>query len=185
MPSIARPTDWKTEPMPEETDSLNFHRIFSSGEFERVSTGLIPREMEDKWFIYYDNHTLNIHRSWTGFHIYKVTIQPLEDNTFTVTQTIVNRNKEQYNQQNNAYDVALLRYLIDRLLLGIDVPFPMPTGIPQENSAIYKQATEHLMLQLLQEKNRYRSMWVTGWEGAWLAAPSVMPWAAIMKAGRT
>lgn len=70
MSSTAKPTDWKTEPMPNETGSLHFPRIFSSGEFERVKMGLIPREMEDKWFIYYDNHTLNIHRSWAGFHIY-------------------------------------------------------------------------------------------------------------------
>src|SRR5690242_9563758 len=113
MSHIAQPTDWKTEQMPRETDSLNFHRIFSYNEFERVKTGLVPREMEDKWFIYYENHTLNIHRSWTGHHIYMITMQPQEDNTFAVTQAIVNRNKDQYNRQNNAYDVSLLNYLID------------------------------------------------------------------------
>jgi ADP-ribosylglycohydrolase len=140
MPLIAQPTDWKTLPMPDEINNLDFNRIFSAEEFEHVKTGLIPRAMEDKWFIYYDNHTLNIHRSWTGFHIYKVTIQPLEDNTHTVTQTIVNRNKAQYNQQNNAYDVAFLNYLIDRLLLGKAVPFPIPEEISKENSAIYKHS---------------------------------------------
>lgn len=41
-----------TEPMPDETDNLHFHRIFSSEEFERVRLGLVSREMEDKWFIY-------------------------------------------------------------------------------------------------------------------------------------
>ena len=64
--------------MPEETERLNFHRIFTSVEIERLKVGLIPKVMEDKWFIYYDNHTLNIHRSWTGFHIYKITMQPCE-----------------------------------------------------------------------------------------------------------
>jgi ADP-ribosyl-[dinitrogen reductase] hydrolase len=140
MYNIAHQTDWKTEPMPNEIDNLHFHRIFSSEEFERVRLGLIPREMEDKWFIYYENHILNIHRSWTGFHIYKIIIQPQEDNTYVVTQTIVNRNKAQYNHQNNAYDVAFLIYLIDRLLLGKDVPFPMPTNITEENNAIYKHS---------------------------------------------
>lgn len=76
MSNIAHQTDWKTEPMPDETDNLHFHRIFSSEEFERVRLGLVPREMEDKWFIYYENHMLNIHRSWTGFHIYKIIMQP-------------------------------------------------------------------------------------------------------------
>lgn len=140
MSPIAQPTDWKTEPMPDETDSLDFYKIFSSEEFERVKAGLIPREMEDKWFIYYDNHALNIHRSWTGFHIYSITILPHEDNTYSITRTIVNRNQEQYNQQNNAYDVSLLNYLIERLLLGKAVPFPMPTDISKEDSAIYKHS---------------------------------------------
>jgi len=140
MSLIAQPTDWKTEPMPDETDCLDVHRIFSSEEFERMRAGLIPREMEDKWFIYYDNNTLNIHRSWTGHHIYKIITQPLGDNTYAVTRVIVNRNKAQYNQQNNAYDVSLLNYLIDRLLLGKAVPFPTPTDISKEDSAIYKHS---------------------------------------------
>lgn len=140
MSPIAQPTDWKTEPMPDETDSLDFHKIFSSEEFERVKLGLIPREMEDKWFIYYDNHTLNIHRSWTGYHIYKIIIQPLENNTYAVTRAIVNRNNAQYNQQDIAYDVSLLNYLIDRLLLGKAVPFPVPKDISGEDSAIYKHS---------------------------------------------
>ncbi len=140
MSPTAKPTDWKTEPMPNETDSLHFSRIFSSGEFERVKMGLIPREMEDKWFIYYDNDTLNIHRSWTGFHIYSITILPNDDNAYSITRTIVNRNKEQYNQQNNAYDISLLNYLIDRLLLDQAVPFPMPSDISKENRPIYKHS---------------------------------------------
>lgn len=69
MSQIAQPTDWKIEQMPRETDNLSFHRIFSYEEFERIRIGLVPREMEDKWFIYYDDHTLNIHRSCTGHHI--------------------------------------------------------------------------------------------------------------------
>jgi ADP-ribosyl-[dinitrogen reductase] hydrolase len=137
MSHIAQPTDWKTEPMPGETDRLDFQRIFSSEEFQRMKTGLVPIEMEDKWFIYYENDTLNIHRSWTGFHMYKITLQPLADNTYAVTETIVNRNKEQYNQQDNAYDVSLLNFLIDRLLLGKNVPFPMPSQIAKEDSAVY------------------------------------------------
>lgn len=57
-----------------------------------------------------------------------------------VLQVIVNRNKAQHDQQNNEYDVSLLHYLIDRLLLGKVVPFPTPTDIPKEDSAIYKHA---------------------------------------------
>jgi len=140
MSLSAQVTDWKTEPMPDETDNLDFRRIFLPEEFELVKRGLLPREMEDKWFIYYENHTLNIHRSWTGYNIYKITIQPLRDKAYAVVQTIVNRNKTQYNQGDNAYDVALLNYLIDRLLLGKDIPFPIPADVSTEDSAIYKHS---------------------------------------------
>jgi len=133
MSLFAQPTDWKTEPMPDETDSLDFHRIFSSSEFELLRVGLIPQVMEDKWFVYYNNHTLNIHRSWTGFHIYKITLQPLEDNTYAVTQAIVNKNSE----QNNGFDLPMLISLIDGVLLGKNAPFS--TAMPPKKQPINKQ----------------------------------------------
>lgn len=126
--------------MPGENESLDFYRLFSPSEFEKIRIGLIPREMEDKWFIYYDNYTLHFHRSWTGHHIYKVVVELLNDNTYKTIQTIVNRNKAQYNQEDNQYDISLLSYLIDKLLLGKDVPFPTPTNLTAENKAIYKHS---------------------------------------------
>jgi len=32
--------------------------------------GLVPEEIEDKWFIYWEDDTLFFHRSWTGNCIY-------------------------------------------------------------------------------------------------------------------
>jgi ADP-ribosyl-[dinitrogen reductase] hydrolase len=140
MPEIAKETDWKTEQMPRECDILDFQRIFSLQELERIRLGLIPREMEDKWFIYYDHDILNIHRSWTGHHIFKISFQRQEDNTYTVSQTVVNRNKAQYNQQDNEYDILLVNYLIDRLLLGKNGAFPTPADLTGEARAIYKHS---------------------------------------------
>ena len=140
MPEIAKSTDWKTEKMPDELASLDFQRVYSSEEFDRIKLGLIPREMEDKWFIYYEDHTLNIHRSWTGYHMYQITIQSQEDNTYKVIQTLVNRNKSQYNQPNDEYDVLLIDYLIERLLLGKEIAFPTPTELTKEAKAIFKHS---------------------------------------------
>ena len=140
MSTNARSTDWKTKPMPGETEQMQFHRIYTQEEFQRLSTGLIPGAMEDKWFIYCENHQLNIHRSWTGYHIYSVTFQPNEDGTCAVSRAIVNRNKEEYNYSDNNYDVSFLHYLIDRLLLGKDVALPIPSDISGESSAVYKHA---------------------------------------------
>lgn len=140
MSQIALSTDWQIQPMPGETGILPFQRIFSLEEFERIRLGLVPAEMEDKWFIYCENHTLNFHRSWTGHHIYAVSLQSLDDNTYQVTKAIVNRDGQQYNQQDNSFDASLLGYLIDRLLLGKAVPFPVPADVPQSQSGIFKHS---------------------------------------------
>jgi ADP-ribosyl-[dinitrogen reductase] hydrolase len=140
MPEIAKASDWKTEKMPDKVGNLDFRRAYSQKEFDRIKLGLIPKEMEDKWFIYYENHTLNIYRSWTGYHIYQISIQSQEDNTYKVIQTLVNRNKDQYNQQNDEYDVSLIEYLIDRLLLGKNVTFPTPGELTGEAKAIFKHS---------------------------------------------
>lgn len=140
MPEIVKASDWKTEKMPEEVGSLDFRRVYSSEEFHRIKLGLVPKEMEDKWFIYYENRTLNIHRSWTGYCIYQITLQCQEDKTYQVIQALVNQNIAQYNQQNDEYDVLLMEYLIDRLLLGKNVHFPAPAEFSGEAKAIFKHS---------------------------------------------
>ncbi|SFF11532.1 ADP-ribosylglycohydrolase [Chitinophaga sp. CF118] len=140
MPSIAQKTDWKTEKMPGKIQSLDFQRVFSSEEFDLIRRGLIPREMEDKWFIYYENSLLNIHRSWTGAHIYKIVIEHQEDGIYKVMQVIANRAEDQFNQKDNDYDILLVNYLIDRLLLGKNISFPVPAEVTTEEAALFKHS---------------------------------------------
>ena len=140
MPEIAKASDWKTEKMPDEVGSLNFRRVYSPEEFDRMKLGLVPKEMEDKWFIYCENLTLNIHRSWTGYCIYQIIMQSEEDETYRVILALVNKNIAQYNQQNDEYDVLLVEYLIDRLLLGKNVRFPASAELSGEAKAIFKHS---------------------------------------------
>ena len=136
----AKSTDWKTEKMPDETDILDFQRSFSPEEFQRILLGLVPRAMEDKWFIYYADEIVNFHRSWTGHHIYSVCLKEQDDGSRQIVKAIVNRNKDQYNAQDNAYDAALLGYIIDRLLLGKPVSFPAPANISKDDTSIFKHS---------------------------------------------
>jgi 8-oxo-dGTP diphosphatase len=62
----AKPTDWKTYPLPSKKITIRLDRTFSPQEMKRLSEGLVPRQMEDKWFIYWKDDTLYFHRSWTG-----------------------------------------------------------------------------------------------------------------------
>jgi hypothetical protein len=63
---------WKIEPMPEPKIQIHADRTFTEDEYRSLQKGLLPKEMEDKWFAYFENGWLFIHRSWTGFCIYQV-----------------------------------------------------------------------------------------------------------------
>ena len=133
--------DWTTFPLPETHAVLAADWGYSREDVERIKLGLIPEVMEDKWFIYHADGWLYFHRSWTGFCVYEVEF--LADGEGARLGTIrVSRDLEQYQESNAAFDLDLLRFLIDRLLLGRDAPFPAPPrqGNPVEN-ALFRHST--------------------------------------------
>lgn len=146
--------------MPVETHLLNYSATFSTQEFEKIAQGLIPQEMEDKWFIYFEAGTLSLHRSWTRTCIYQVEFT--EDNGLHyVRRARVNRNPEQYPETDDAYDLRLLSFLIDRLLLEKPVPFPIPSALPQDSPAgLYQHAVTG---SALPEKRLVRKPWWKFW----------------------
>jgi len=120
----AKRTDQDTEALPEKRTTIVIDRVFSSAEMDRIRMGLIPEQMEDKWFTYFDNDVLYFHRSWTGMCMYQAHFVK-EGESYRITTAEVNRDKEWYKNEDDAYDVGLILYLIDALLLGRhDVPFP-------------------------------------------------------------
>lgn len=63
--------------------------------FDKVKQGIIPQEMEDRWFIFFEEGWLNLHRSWTGHCIFRIKIEKV-NNRFVATESWVNRNKKQF-----------------------------------------------------------------------------------------
>lgn len=108
---MVKKSDWKTVEMPESVEKFSVERVFTDEEIGYIKEGHKPEEMEDKWFMYYENGCLYFHRSWTGFCIYIVDLS--EKGRLNVT---VNRNPEQYGEKNIEADRILLNILIDRLL---------------------------------------------------------------------
>ncbi len=106
---------------------FQFERSFSSEEYELISNGLIPEQMEDKWFIYLESDWVNFHRSWTGYWVYRLRLVRVPSG-YKVTEAWVNRDPKQYASRNEKHDAAVLEFLIDRLLLSKDVPFPSDYG---------------------------------------------------------
>ena len=104
-------SDWKTSPMPSEKTKISIEANYSEEEMNQIKEGFKPKEMEDKWFIYFDKPWLYLHRSWTGYCIYMVKIE-----NGTVTETWVNGDKEQYNGT-HVDNVQLVKDIINYKLL--------------------------------------------------------------------
>lgn len=66
-----RREDWKIAPTPWRCEAVAVDAVFSLEKFSRIRMGLLPMRMEDKWFVFYEDPWLHLHRSWTGFHAVK------------------------------------------------------------------------------------------------------------------
>lgn len=119
---------WTTHPLPQKHARLAADWIYSPDEYRQLQQGLIPQVMEDKWFVYHQDHVLHFHRSWTGFCIFQVFFRETEVGA-QVYQILVSRDFEQYRESNEEEDLALLRYLIEALMLGKELPYPSPGGV--------------------------------------------------------
>ncbi len=120
---FAMPTDWKTEALPSKRTTIRLDRRFSPGEMESIRRGLVPEEMEDKWFIYWKDDTLFFHRSWTGFCIYVVRFVA-DGESFHMVEAEVNRDPAQYTQTDDSEDIQMISFLVDVLLLRRQSSFP-------------------------------------------------------------
>jgi len=130
MPAASR-ASWKTAELPSQRADLGFHETFSGVEFETIQRGWIPIEMEDKWFILFEDPWLFLHRSWTGVCIYMLRFERHSAGA-SVVESWVNRDPTQYSQVDVDYDRALAKFVIDALLLGRQVRFPVSADAGHE-----------------------------------------------------
>jgi len=88
--------------------------------------------MEDKWFIYFEEGYLYLHRSWTGVPVYRVRFAKDEHGAL-VTEALWSVKFANANTDQASYHAELLDFLISNLLLNKGKPFPTPpelTGSP-------------------------------------------------------
>jgi hypothetical protein len=137
-------TSWKTLPPPPQREPLGFAATFNDAETELLVLGLVPKEMEDKWFIYFDGPAdrqgwLFLHRSWTGACIYGVQLERSPGGA-RVVDSWVSRDPAQYKGTDLEYDRKLLRFLIDALLLRLPAVFPLPAGVESAPPGVYQHS---------------------------------------------
>lgn len=103
-------------PMPEESKiRLQFSRDISLEEYDQLSLGFIPREMEDKWFVYLEDNWLYFHRSWMGYCIYQLRLECI-GHSYNVAEVWFDLQPLKWHKNK---DEATATYLLTRLIDGL------------------------------------------------------------------
>jgi hypothetical protein len=104
----ARRTDWNIEPMSEAPVSLEVERTFTRDELASLCFGVVPRSMDEKWFVYFEDPWLYLHRSWTGVCVYQVRLERTDAGA-RISEALVSRDCVQQG-------AASLLFLLDSVL---------------------------------------------------------------------
>ncbi len=106
--------DWQISPMPEQKIELKVERQVSNDEMQQLKMGFIPDDMNQRWFVYYEDNRLYFHRSWTGYCIYIIEFEP-KGEEFSISRLLVNRDKTQYSNERNEIDEEIILDLLNYL----------------------------------------------------------------------
>jgi len=105
-------------PLPSRVATVSVERGFNPFDSWLIARGFVPREMEDKWFIYMDEGRLIFRRSWTRYLIYDVEVEWVGDR-IRFGNAKVNRDKRQYKETRDTNDCSTLLNVVDWVLLGV------------------------------------------------------------------
>jgi len=119
MGKIASMKSWKNLPInkPKRID-ISLH--FTDAQYSKLTRGLIPEQMEDKWFIFCEKDWLYFHRSWTGYGLFKGQLIK-EGDGYLIKEFWAERDHKKYTVEDDNNDRETISFLIARGLLGIDV----------------------------------------------------------------
>lgn len=101
---------WKCTPF-SDCKRIDCNIVLTQEEFEVLSMGHIPEVMEDHWFMYCDNNSVNYFRSWTGIQIFKGYYK-LENDVYIIYALEINDNKDEYNETDINRSLKLFNDLI-------------------------------------------------------------------------
>jgi hypothetical protein len=121
---IACRSSWKSSEFT-RGKPIPYKAVWSEEQFSRITRGLIPKAMEDKWFVFFEAPHLFFHRSWTGDPIYKVIVSRTSSG-YEVSAAHSAISLIQDPAQDSLYQSELLDFLVSNLLLGESKSFPVP-----------------------------------------------------------
>ncbi len=65
--------DWpELHPMPTSYEEMKIELHFNASHMRNLRRGFIPVDQDQKWFLYFEDNILHMHRSWSGMKMYEV-----------------------------------------------------------------------------------------------------------------
>jgi len=127
------PKTFKKLPMPKKHSFVSLGLELNAFDSYMVRRGVIPHQMEDKWFMYCTGNSIHMRRSWTGYLVYEIKFDLRGDGMY-LQQLLINRNTKQYSGTDDNFDKALALFLLKTFLLRL--PSQYPTKEDTENQAL-------------------------------------------------
>lgn len=140
----ATPKSWPNlRSAPAAKADLEIEAVIEPEAYALIQQGFIPRTRNDKWFIYLsEDGWLRCHRAATGVLVYWAKFDSTQnegEDAYTITEAWANRKTEEYRMKDAAYDARVFVYLLRKLLLKHDVPFPTPAAMPHQNKPLHEK----------------------------------------------
>ena len=101
--------------LPNRRVEIPYRRRFTQAETDRLRAGLWPKGTDDRWVIEIDGEALQMWRSWTGFCVFRLPVQPTK-NGIELGPLFVNDNPAQYRRSTNRHDIKTVNELIRMVL---------------------------------------------------------------------
>ena len=106
-------SDWKTMPIPVEIVDLGYQKVFCDVDAKKIMSGYKPEDMDDRWFIYYEDSWVYFVRSWTGYHIFGFKLAVSPNGSANVIASWANRNIDEYQSKSKENDIQTINDLIN------------------------------------------------------------------------
>ncbi len=170
--------DWETTPLPAKRTSFDLGWTFDAVTSLRIRKGYFPKQMEEKWFAWFDGQILYLHRSWTGFCIYEVTFAAIGDQLIAVSVS-ANRDPEEHGETDDQEDskniLGLLNWLFkespvekqdsslsEAILLALQ---PNYLGSPDVVSKIIAEVIR-ITVAYYQKEGSFNDVWGVVWDNS-------------------
>lgn len=112
----ANKNSWGIKPMPPNPIVLDFDIFVEKNLVPHLAKGFIPKEMEEKWFIYFENNKLFMHRSWTGFLVCVINFNEQPDGLRS-DKIEINSRKDQFEFTDKARFLLTVENIVANLIV--------------------------------------------------------------------